>query len=114
LGGETGCEAWTLTLGRLEIQTGDLEGLTVDLHRDVDLIIGRGCDAQLRLSDDAVSRQHAVVTYDDEALHYIIEDLASTNGTRLNGKRIRSVALVEGDRILIGETTLRFALPKDD
>ncbi len=103
-----------MTLGRLEIHNGDLEGLTVDLHRDVDLIIGRGLDAQLRLSDDAVSRQHAVVTYDDEALNYIIEDLASTNGTRLNGKRIRSAALVEGDRILIGETTLRFALRKDD
>jgi pSer/pThr/pTyr-binding forkhead associated (FHA) protein len=67
-----------------------------------DFLIGRGTDCNLRLLDDAVSRHHCSirVTSDDAQLL----DLGSSNGTYLNGRRIRSQAsLQSGDEIMVGE-----------
>lgn len=71
-------------------------------------LIGRGPATHLRLADDSISREHAVVIFEGEG--YMVEDLQSTNGTRVNGKRIRSAQLSDGDEIQIGQTRLRFAL----
>jgi pSer/pThr/pTyr-binding forkhead associated (FHA) protein len=40
----------------------------------------------------------------------VLEDLQSTNGTQVNGKRVRSAALADGDEIQIGKTLFRFAV----
>ena len=42
------------------------------------------------------------------APEYTVEDLQSTNGTKVNGKRIRSATLTEDDEIEIGQTRFRF------
>ena len=55
-----------------------------------------------------------MVLFDEDAPGYVIEDLASTNGTKLNGKRVRSAPLAEGDEIQIGQTLFRFQLIKQD
>ena len=72
-------------------------------------VIGRAPDAQIRILDDGVSRQHAIIRAEGDTV--AIEDLTSRNGTFLNGQRVTAaVPLKEGDKIQIGRTTvLRFA-----
>jgi pSer/pThr/pTyr-binding forkhead associated (FHA) protein len=71
-------------------------------------LIGRSPSAHLCIPDESISREHAVILYDDEA--FVVEDLQSTNGTRVNGKRIRTSPLADGDEVQLGQTLLRFAL----
>jgi diguanylate cyclase (GGDEF)-like protein len=68
------------------------------------LTIGRGDKADLRLLDDGISRDHARITKDGGQL--VLEDLGSTNGTYCNGVRVTRHALSEGDKILLGSTTI--------
>jgi tetratricopeptide (TPR) repeat protein len=68
--------------------------------------IGRGADQDLVLSDIAVSRHH--VTVHLESGRYRIRDLGSGNGTLVNGKRVDSHVLADGDHIEIGQTVMRF------
>jgi pSer/pThr/pTyr-binding forkhead associated (FHA) protein len=60
---------------------------------------------------EGVSRLHAVLRkFGDE---WFVEDLASTNGTRVNGIRIRSATAVRGgDRLGLGGTAFRVERPK--
>ena len=69
--------------------------------------IGRaGCD--IELTDPDVSRRHAVVRSLDGGL--AVEDLGSTNGTFVNGKKVTSpVTLERGDHLKVGNTTLEVA-----
>jgi hypothetical protein len=66
--------------------------------------IGRAAECEIALRDSRVSRQHARLHARDG--HLVLTDLGSTNGTRVNGQRIREVVLGDGDRILVGETEL--------
>jgi len=66
--------------------------------------IGRSTDSELPIKDTRVSRMHARVHARDG--HLVLTDLGSTNGTRVNGQRIREVVLGEGDVISIGETEI--------
>lgn len=70
-------------------------------------LIGREDDCHLRPNSDMVSRHHCAFTVDDFGVR--LRDLGSTNGTLVNGERIRGVAqLNEGDEVSIGK--LRFQL----
>jgi DNA-binding NtrC family response regulator len=70
-----------------------------------ELIIGRGDDAGLRLSDRAVSRRHARIGFADGGPE--VEDLGSHNGTLLNGERFQGTrSMASGDVIAIGLATL--------
>lgn len=91
---------------RLLVRTdGDTEIVQVLGRRTV---IGRGMDCQLRIDAEFVSRRHALVTVTpDEA---VIEDLNSTNGVFVNGRRIARCRLADGDTITIGKTVFRYAL----
>jgi hypothetical protein len=66
--------------------------------------IGRAPECELTLRDSRASRRHARLVARDGVL--VLTDLASTNGTRVNGHRISEVVLGAGDRIQIGETSL--------
>lgn len=68
------------------------------------LSIGRSNDNGLVIHDSRVSRHHARLQARRGAL--VFTDLASTNGSRVNGSRVAEVALGEGDRIEIGDTVL--------
>jgi general secretion pathway protein A len=70
------------------------------------LTIGRSDDAGLRLDSSFVSRQHCqVITTSGQS---IIEDLGSTNGLVINGRRRRMRQLLPGDRVVIGDYTLTY------
>jgi len=93
----TGCETPTLL------------GHVVPLAAEA-CVIGRGRDADLRLDDTGLSREHARIVVREAAGGHAIEDLGSTNGTYLNGVRVRRAVLGEGDRIQMGKaTSLRYS-----
>jgi two-component system, cell cycle response regulator len=72
-------------------------------------VIGRSGASQLRIDEEGVSRNHARISREAEAVR--IDDLGSRNGTYVNGERLAgAIALDEGDKIQIGPVTvLRFA-----
>jgi two-component system cell cycle response regulator len=67
-------------------------------------VIGRSPKAEVRLSDEGVSREHAAVCIKDSDVY--LEDLGSTNGTFCNGARVTRRSLEDGDKIMIGSTTI--------
>jgi two-component system cell cycle response regulator len=69
-----------------------------------EVILGRSTNAQIRLEDDGISRNHARVTMRGEELW--IEDLGSQNGTFINGEKVAEKALQDGDKIQVGATTI--------
>jgi hypothetical protein len=67
-------------------------------------VIGRGTEADIRLPDTGVSRKHVDVVLDGGTA--TAEDLGSTNGTLVNGRRITRQPLSDGDVIRIGHSVL--------
>lgn len=73
--------------------------------------IGRDSQCDLILDDDAVSRQHAKVRVEKNGAgeaQFFIYDLATSNGTRVQGEQIVKAPLSDGDLIEIGRTKLVF------
>jgi hypothetical protein len=83
----------------------DGESRSVVLDSDV-VTIGRLPGCQVTIVDKGASRRHAQIRQKDGS--YILTDLGSTNGTRLNGQTIQTGELSDGDRITIGSTILEF------
>lgn len=78
------------------------------------IVIGRAEDVDVVVPDRAVSTVHAIIRVDPDGV-VSIQDLRSTNGTRVNGRRITaSLELQEGDEISLGAgTTLKFTRNPD-
>jgi pSer/pThr/pTyr-binding forkhead associated (FHA) protein len=70
------------------------------------VVIGRSKDCDVQLSDPNVSRRHAELRQEGAA--FWIVDLDSTNGTEVNGRRLKRAKLQTGDTITIGSTELVF------
>jgi chromosome segregation ATPase len=70
--------------------------------------VGRTPDNDLQIDAKFISRNHAVILAGPN--HTIIEDLNSTNGIAVNGKRVTRHTLRDGDNVAIGKTTFRFAV----
>jgi pSer/pThr/pTyr-binding forkhead associated (FHA) protein len=87
----------------LVIITGPSSGRKVPLL-PMTMSIGREHDNNIELKDPEVARYHARVLF--ESGRFILEDLESSNGTWLNGEQIKQSALVNGDRIKIGDTEM--------
>jgi diguanylate cyclase len=73
---------------------------------DVPIEVGRGSNAGLVLDADSVSRRHARIE-PMGAGHRLI-DLGSTNGTYVNGSRVKEHVLKDGDRVQIGKALLKY------
>ena len=70
--------------------------------------IGRGSDNEVVLDTKHISRYHAVLLAGP--VHTTIEDLKSTNGVFVNGKRVSRQVLKDGDRVTIGKTHFRYSV----
>jgi hypothetical protein len=68
--------------------------------------IGRLADCDVVLKDKGASRKHAQLKLRDGT--WVLTDLGSTNGTRLNGQTVQSRDLSDGDKITIGTTVIEF------
>ncbi|MBK7862481.1 MAG: FHA domain-containing protein [Archangiaceae bacterium] len=79
--------------------------LGYDPLRSREIVIGRDSRADVVVDDEAVSRRHAKVLVEGNNLRVV--DLASNNGTFLNGRRVAAEQLKVGDQICIGSTVLR-------
>ncbi len=77
------------------------------------VVIGRGSEADLRVSDPGVSRRHVEIRVrpDEDDVVVTVVDLGSTNGTRVNGKRVEHATLDDGAEIEIGSTTMVLRSP---
>ena len=73
-------------------------GPPIELTKDLSLV-GRGEDCDVRLDHKSVSKFHCVVVKTDGLL--LLRDLGSTNGTRVNGQRVRRAALLPNDNLAI-------------
>ena len=93
------------TYGRVMVHEGPNASYEIELRRPV-TVIGRGSDAGLRLADQAVSRRHAEIRVGGGEA--VLNDLHSTNGTTVNGARITTTRLADGDEVRLGETLLIF------
>lgn len=98
-----GDKATTATVSRIVITTGPKAGLELPLGTDP-LTIGRSSEAGLVIRDDYTSSHHARLVLWGE--QWMVQDLDSTNGTWLGGKRIASPVPVSiGEPIKVGATT---------
>ncbi|MDP3714333.1 MAG: DUF3662 and FHA domain-containing protein [Mycobacteriales bacterium] len=70
-------------------------------------VIGRGAEADLKVSDTGVSRRHAEITLHPDGSAELL-DLQSTNGTSVNGAKALRATLADGDAIGVGATVLVF------
>jgi len=67
-------------------------------------IIGRGQTAHVRMMDDGISREHCEIQIEGDSM--ILHDLGSTNGTFCRGLRVDRHVLEDGDKILVGSSTV--------
>jgi hypothetical protein len=74
--------------------------------REAVTVLGRSRRCGIVLTDPNVSREHAEVRRQDDG--YMLRDLGSTNGTRLNRRDVKQAVLQHGDRIELGTTELVF------
>jgi pSer/pThr/pTyr-binding forkhead associated (FHA) protein len=91
----------------LRFISGKYQGAEFPLADSPEIIVGRSSDVDMVLVEDMVSRRHARLECIDEIS---IEDLGSTNGTFVNGERIKRSKLQEGDRVLIGTSIIKVVL----
>ena len=77
---------------------------------DREVGIGRELDNALRLPDPSISRHHALIRKVQDG--YEIQDLQSSNGVLLNGVKVPSGPLHDGDRITLGQMQITFLDPR--
>ncbi len=86
-------------------------GPPIQIVRDV-TVVGRREYCDVQIDHPSLSKRHAVLVKTDGLL--ILRDLASTNGTKVKGQRIRWAALLPDDRIAFGSQKFRVYLGPDD
>lgn len=89
----------------LKFISGKYQGGEFPLKLDKQVVIGRSSELDMVLVEDMVSRKHAKISVAEGRI--TIEDLGSTNGTFVNGEKVKQARLKEGDRILIGTSILK-------
>jgi hypothetical protein len=100
-------------VGELRASVPSAEGRdqkVISLHSTPDsVVVGRGSAADWQIDDESLSRRHAQFHWTGRALE--VEDLGSANGTRVNGRPIRSATPVQpGDSVQLGTVTITLSL----
>jgi hypothetical protein len=90
---------------RLVAQSPEFTGKIFDLSGR-EITVGRVTDNKIQIEHASVSGHHAVLKLDN--LDYVIKDLDSTNGTRINGERISEQKLRRNDILRLGNIELLY------
>jgi predicted component of type VI protein secretion system len=85
-------------------------GPPIEIVKDL-IVVGRKEECDLRLDHKSVSKMHCVIVKTDGLL--LLRDLGSTNGTRVNGQRVRRAALLPNDQVSIANYKFRVFLGPD-
>ena len=85
-------------------------GPRIELSRAIS-VLGRTVGCDIRIDHESLSRRHAVLVMTDGLV--VVRDLITTNGTRVNGQRVRWAALMPNDRISFGAIRFRIELAPD-
>jgi hypothetical protein len=72
------------------------------------MLIGRSRDCDITLEDPNASRRHAELRNEDG--HWVIADLGSTNGVKVNGRKVEQAVLQPGDELAFGLARMTFEL----
>jgi pSer/pThr/pTyr-binding forkhead associated (FHA) protein len=83
----------------------------IDITKDL-IVVGRKEECDLRLDHKSVSKMHCILVKTDGLL--LLRDLGSTNGTRVNGTRVRRAALLPNDQLTIANYKFRVHLGPDE
>src|SRR5262245_17749419 len=86
-------------------------GEPVELKRDL-CVVGRKDDCDVRLDHKSVSKQHCILVQTDGTV--LLRDLGSTNGTRVNGTRVRRAVLLPNDVVAFAGLKYRIAYGVQD
>lgn len=86
------------------------DGSTVEITKEM-VVIGRGESCDVQLGHKSVSKLHCIIVRAEGIL--LLRDLGSTNGTRVNGERIRRAALLPNDKLNIANLRFRVHLGAD-
>jgi pSer/pThr/pTyr-binding forkhead associated (FHA) protein len=95
---------------RAQLQPLDNGATPVELAKDL-IVVGRTDACDVRLEHKSVSKLHCVIVKTDGLL--LVRDLGSTNGTRVNGQRIRRAALLPNDQLTIATYKFRVVFGPD-
>ena len=94
--------------GVLIVQSGPDSGKSFAL-RDGDNLIGREADCAVRLSEESVSRTHAMVRKDGD--RFLVFDMGSRLGTRVDGESLPGHRITPGETIAMGKSSITLTLP---
>jgi pSer/pThr/pTyr-binding forkhead associated (FHA) protein len=86
-------------------------GEPIEIVKDM-ILVGRREECDLNLDHKSVSKLHCVIVKTDGLL--LVRDLGSTNGTRVNGQRVRRAALLPNDQLHIASVKFRVYLGPGD
>jgi len=92
----------------LRFISGKYQGGEFPLPANKEIVVGRSSELDMVLVEDMVSRRHAKITVTGDQI--FIQDLGSTNGTFVNGEKIKRARLNEGDRILVGTSIIKLVV----
>lgn len=102
---EEGPSVVSLRKCQLVVADGPNRGKKIMLNKNV-MTVGKRETNDLILADKTVSRTHMEIKYEQDS--FLLRDLDSTNGTFINGTRVKEAYLAPGDRIKVGNTILEF------
>src|SRR5579885_3616889 len=83
----------------------------ITINKDL-VVVGRKDECDVRLEHKSVSKMHCVIVKTDGLL--LLRDLGSTNGTRVNGQRVRRAALLPNDQLSIASYKFRVHFGADE
>lgn len=86
-------------------------GTPVEIEKDL-IVVGRREDCDVLLDHKSVSKQHCIIVKNEGLL--LVRDLGSTNGTRVNGQRVRRAALLPNDQLFIASVRFSVDVAHDD
>jgi pSer/pThr/pTyr-binding forkhead associated (FHA) protein len=85
-------------------------GAPIPITKDV-TVVGRREFCDVRIDNPSLSKRHCVIVRTDGLL--MVRDLATTNGTKVNGQKVLWAALLPNDRLTLGGTKFRVYLGPD-